>query len=142
MGADVLAEARFVLFCSDYSFRACMLLEPIAQLGRQPSTHRIEDKDMETKFAAHDRRLRCRIKACAREDIAMEEITGDMKVAEVIRRWPETAAVFASRGCGDIHGRLARLMTVRSEARMYGIELAPLLEELNRAARHAPTRQA
>jgi hypothetical protein len=72
----------------------------------------------------------------------MEEITGDMKVAEVIRRWPETAAVFAAKGCGDIRGGFSRIMTVRSEARMHGIELAPLLEELNRAARHAPARQA
>lgn len=33
----------------DRPFRACMLLEPIAQLGRVPSTHRIEDKDMGKK---------------------------------------------------------------------------------------------
>jgi hypothetical protein len=72
----------------------------------------------------------------------MEEITGDMKVAEVIRRWPETATVFARKGCRDVRGVLARLMTVRSEARMHGIDINPLLEELNRAARYASARQA
>ncbi len=64
----------------------------------------------------------------------MHEITGDMKVVDVIRRWPETAEVFRSRGCHDVHSGLAeRFMTVRNTARMEGIDLAPLLKDLNRA---------
>ena len=71
----------------------------------------------------------------------MQEITGDMKLAEVIRRWPETAEVFRSRGCRDADaGAMAPIMTVRSAARMEGIDLPPLLEVLNRAAVHAHTR--
>ena len=70
----------------------------------------------------------------------MQEITGDMKLAEVIRRWPETAEVFRSRGCHDADaGPMARIMTVRNAARMEGIDLAPLLEDLNTAAAHAHT---
>jgi len=73
----------------------------------------------------------------------MQEITGDMKVADVVRRWPETAEVFRSRGCQDMRGRLtARIMTVRNAARMEAIDLAPLLEDLNRAAAHAHPREA
>ena len=77
------------------------------------------------------------------DDNVMQEITGDMKVADVVRRWPETAAVFRSRGCQDMRGRLtARIMTLRNAARMEGIDLAPLLEDLNRAAAHARPQEA
>ena len=65
----------------------------------------------------------------------MEEITGDMKVADVIRRWPNTAQIFLSRGCQDTDvGWVARIMTVRNAARKAGIDLASLLAELNRTA--------
>jgi hypothetical protein len=70
----------------------------------------------------------------------MEEITGDMKVAEVLRRWPETTEVFRTKGCQDARSQFtARIMTVRSLARMDGVDLAPLPADLNKAA-HAPTR--
>jgi Domain of unknown function (DUF1858) len=73
----------------------------------------------------------------------MQEITSDMKLAHVIRRWPETAKVFRSRGCQDADvGLMARIMTVRNAARMEGIDLALLLEDLNRAAAHAHFHQA
>ncbi len=73
----------------------------------------------------------------------MQEITGDMKVADVIRRWPETVEVFRIRGCRDMAGGLTpRIMTVRNAARMEGIDLAPLLDDLNKAATHAPPQEA
>jgi len=69
------------------------------------------------------------------EDQGMQTITGDMKMADVIRRWPHTAQVFRTRGCRDADaGPLARLMTVRNVARMEGLDLALLLEDLNGAA--------
>ena len=65
----------------------------------------------------------------------MQHITGDMKLADVIRRWPNTAEIFRIRGCRDVAiGPMARIMTVRNAARMEDIDLALLLEELNRAA--------
>jgi hypothetical protein len=71
----------------------------------------------------------------------VEEITGDMKVGEVVRRWPQTAEVFRTKGCPDAENQFtARIMTVRSVARMDGVDLASLLAELNRAAVHLPTR--
>ena len=68
----------------------------------------------------------------------MDPITDDMKVAAVIERYPATVAVFLGRGCPDMRGGffslMARLMSVRRAARTHKIELAPLLEDLNRAA--------
>lgn len=68
----------------------------------------------------------------------MDQITGDMKVAEVIRRCPAAADVFLARGCPDMHrgffSLMARLMSVRNAARVHKIELEPLLEDLNKAA--------
>ena len=68
----------------------------------------------------------------------MENITADLKVAEVIRRCPEAFEVFRSRGCPDMRrgffGVMARIMSVRNAARIHRLELAPLLDDLNRAA--------
>ena len=68
----------------------------------------------------------------------MQQITGDMKVADVIRRWPGTAKIFRSRGCPDSDAEpIARIITVRNAARMEGVDLSPLLEDLNSAVVHA-----
>jgi len=68
----------------------------------------------------------------------MEDITGDMKVAEVLRRCPETVEVFLDRGCPDMRrgffSFMARLMSVRNAARIHKIELGPLLADLNNVA--------
>ncbi len=73
----------------------------------------------------------------------MPEITGDMKVADVVRRWPQTDDVFSRRGCQDVRqGFMARILTVRNAARLGGIDPASLLDELNRAAAAAGPRQA
>jgi Domain of unknown function (DUF1858) len=71
----------------------------------------------------------------------MQEIIGEMKVADVIRRWPNTAQIFLSRGCQDADiGWVARMMTVRNAARKAGIDLASLLAELNRTAARESSR--
>jgi hypothetical protein len=71
----------------------------------------------------------------------MQKITGDMKVADVIRRWPNTAQIFRSKGCQDADvGWAARVMTVRNAARKAGVDLASLLVELNTTASRAHTR--
>ncbi len=69
----------------------------------------------------------------------MEHISGSMKVAEVIRRHPATIEVFLARGCPDMRRGffrvMARLMSVRAAARVHGLELEALLEDLTKAAR-------
>ena len=68
----------------------------------------------------------------------MEQITGDMRVAEVIRRSPGTVDVFLARGCPDLRRGLfnlmARFLSVRNAARIHDVELGPLLEDLNKVA--------
>ena len=74
----------------------------------------------------------------------MEDITGDMKVADVLRRCPETVDVFLARGCPDMRrgffSLMARLMSVRNAARVHKIALAPLLADLNKVAQVAARR--
>lgn len=74
------------------------------------------------------------------EEAVMDRITGDTKVAAVIEQCPDTIEVFLSRGCPDMRrgffNMMARLMSVRNAARMHGLDLAPLLEDLNKAARN------
>ncbi len=74
----------------------------------------------------------------------MEDITGDMKVADVLRRCPETVDVFLGRGCPDMRRGLfsvmARLMSVRNAARIHKIDLGPLLTDLNKVAQGAARR--
>ncbi|MEO8104143.1 MAG: DUF1858 domain-containing protein [Betaproteobacteria bacterium] len=69
----------------------------------------------------------------------MEHITGDMKVAEVIRRWPKTVDIFLARGCPDMRrgffNVMARFMNVRLAARMHKLGLESLLDDLNAVAR-------
>lgn len=76
-----------------------------------------------------------------REQAAMGYITSDMKVAEVIRRYPATTEVFLARGCPDMRrgffNLMARLMSVRNAARVHKIELGSLLEDLNKVAQGA-----
>jgi hypothetical protein len=75
----------------------------------------------------------------------MEDITGDMKVADVLRRCPETLDVFLDRGCPDMRRGLfslmARLMSVRNAARIHKLDLGPLLRDLNKVAQGAGRRQ-
>jgi hypothetical protein len=75
----------------------------------------------------------------------MNQITGNMKVAEVIRSCPAAAEVFLSRGCPDMRrgffNLMARVMSVRNAARIHKIELGPLLEDLNKAAHGVANRR-
>lgn len=73
----------------------------------------------------------------------MEDITGDMKVAEVLRRCPGAVDVFLGRGCPDMRSGffsfMARIMSVRNAARVHKLDLEPLLADLNKVARGAGT---
>jgi Domain of unknown function (DUF1858) len=71
----------------------------------------------------------------------MGHISGGMKVAAVIRRYPATIEVFLARGCPHMRrgffSVMARLMSVRRAAHFHGLELEALLGDLNEAARDA-----
>lgn len=69
----------------------------------------------------------------------MDQITSDTKVAAIIKQCPATIDVFLARGCPDMRrgffNLMARVMSVRNAARIHKIELAALLDDLNRVAR-------
>ena len=75
----------------------------------------------------------------------MEKITGEMKVAEVLQRCPAAVDVLLARGCPDMRrgffNLMARLMSVRSAARIHKLELGPLLDDLNKVAHGVGARQ-
>jgi hypothetical protein len=74
----------------------------------------------------------------------MEEITGDMKVVEVLRRCPDAVDVFLGRGCPDMRSGffslMARLMSVRNAARIHQLDLKALLADLNEVAQRKAQR--
>jgi hypothetical protein len=64
-----------------------------------------------------------------------EQITGDLHVADVLRRWPGTYEVFCRFGCPDMRGGffgfMARIMRLQWAARVHRIPIGELLVELN-----------
>ncbi|HEX6641416.1 MAG TPA: hypothetical protein VF215_09905, partial [Thermoanaerobaculia bacterium] len=68
-----------------------------------------------------------------------EPVTADLRVADVLRRWPAAFDVFQRRGCPDMRSGffavMARIMRVRWAARVHRIPLADLLDELNACAK-------
>jgi hypothetical protein len=66
-----------------------------------------------------------------------ERITSDMRVATILRNWPETYDVFRQNGCPDMRTGVfsvtARVMKLAWAARVHGIPVEKLLRELNAA---------
>lgn len=75
----------------------------------------------------------------------MNTITPDMKVADVVERHPQTVDVFLSYGCPDMRGGffglMARIMSVRSAARVHRIPLDALVADLNGSITEAAGRE-
>jgi hypothetical protein len=64
-----------------------------------------------------------------------EKITPEMRVASVLRSWPQTYEVFRQNGCPDmrrgVFALTARLMKLAWAARVHRIPVEKLLRELN-----------
>ena len=64
-------------------------------------------------------------------------ITSEMRVWEVIKRYPQTFEVFRSHGCPDMRKGIfalsARIMKVKWAAKAHKIPLDDLLRDLNTA---------
>ena len=62
-------------------------------------------------------------------------ITPDLRVARIIRQWPETYQVFCRYGCPDMRGGffgfMARIMKVSWAARIHKISCPDLIDSLN-----------
>lgn len=63
------------------------------------------------------------------------EITADMSVDEVMRRWPATIAVFIRRRMACVGCAVGPFHSVDDAGIVYGLPAAPLVEELRDAAR-------
>ena len=59
------------------------------------------------------------------------EITGWMKIEEVVRQYPETIRVFDQHGVACLGCCGAEVDSVERGARIHGIDLDQLLRELN-----------
>lgn len=69
-------------------------------------------------------------------DASADPISVDTLVADVMRHWPETIAVFVSQQMACPGCPMAPFVTVEEAARSYGREPAALLDALkSRAAR-------
>ena len=72
-----------------------------------------------------------------------EQITGDLRVADVLRRWPVTYEVFCRFGCPDMRGGffgfMAHVMRLRWAARVHRIPIGELLDELNASVQRQTT---
>lgn len=66
-----------------------------------------------------------------------QRITAKMKIAEVVKTYPETVEVFLGKGCPDMRKGviklMAKIMSVKGAARMHRIPLEELLQDLNAA---------
>lgn len=69
------------------------------------------------------------------------EITANMRIRDILARHPQAASVFNRYGirCEGCHA--ARYESLGQGARVHGIDLAPLLADLNAAA-SAPSNRA
>jgi hypothetical protein len=72
-----------------------------------------------------------------------KQITADLRVAQVLRRWPNTYEVFCRFGCPDMRGGffgfMARVMRLRWAARVHRIPIDELLDELNACVQRQTT---
>ncbi len=64
----------------------------------------------------------------------MKAITKDMVISRVVREFPETRFVFASHGMGCINCMASLDETIEGGARMHGLDIASLVQDLNRVA--------
>jgi hypothetical protein len=65
-------------------------------------------------------------------------ITAEMRVSEVLRKWPATHAIFLNNGCPEMRrgffSLMARIMKLRWAAGVHRIPLETFISELNECA--------
>ena len=61
-------------------------------------------------------------------------ITGGMSIVQIVSKYPDTAEVFIRHGLHCIGCAAARFETLDEGAMVHGIELDPLLTDLNKVA--------
>ncbi len=64
----------------------------------------------------------------------MSKITKDMGIIDVIQSYPETIEVFQKYGFGCIGCAAARFENLEAGAKVHGIDIDKMVEDLNAAA--------
>ncbi len=67
------------------------------------------------------------------ESVVGTYITEDMTLAEVLQRYPQTAAVFGRYGIHCVGCHIANWETLGQGARAHGVDLQLLLKDLNQS---------
>jgi len=62
-------------------------------------------------------------------------IQSSLTVAQLLARWPATAAVFVRRGTGCVGCRLERFCTLEEVAASYSLSVETLLDDLQQCLR-------
>ena len=60
-------------------------------------------------------------------------ITGQMKITEIVEKYPQSVEVFLKHGMHCFGCMAARFENLEQGARAHGIDVAKLLEDLNKA---------
>lgn len=61
-------------------------------------------------------------------------ITPEMSIMEIVQKYPDTVPVFISHGLHCLGCAIAQFETLREGALAHGMDLDPLLKDLNDAA--------
>lgn len=70
----------------------------------------------------------------ASKAVKKELVTGGMSIVEIVTKYPQTAEVLVKHGMHCIGCAAARFETLDEGAMAHGIELDPLLDDLNKVA--------
>ena len=63
----------------------------------------------------------------------MSEITKDMGLLEIVQKYPETIEVFQRYGLGCLGCAAARFENLEAGAKVHGIDVEKMVEDLNTA---------
>ena len=64
-----------------------------------------------------------------------DQITPEMSIGEIVQKYPNTIPVFISHGLHCLGCAIAQFETLREGALAHGMELDPLLKDLNEAVK-------
>ena len=66
-----------------------------------------------------------------------EAITAEMRIGDVVKKYPQTVKVFLSHGLMCVGCAVARFENIRQGAEAHGIDVDALIQDLNKATQPA-----
>lgn len=71
-----------------------------------------------------------------------QKITGDMKIEEIVAKYPQTLGIFFQYGLGCVGCHAAAFESLAEGAMMHGIDLDAMLQDLNEIAAKVEAKKA